>query len=170
MSWNTDTLGDFIILRSNGMPVYNFCVAVDDALMGITHVLRAEEHLPNALKQVVLFRALGFREPRFAHLSLILAPDRTKLSKRHGATSVGDFAQRGYLAAALRNFLALLGWNDGSTRELFEDATELADAFSLDRVTRSPAVFDVVKLNWMNGACGKFFGGLRGGESGTFCL
>lgn len=159
MSWSTDTLGDFIILRSNGVPVYNFCVAVDDALMRITHVLRAEEHLTNTLKQVLLFRALGFEEPRFAHLSLILAPDRSKLSKRHGATSVGEFAAKGYLPSALCNFLALLGWNDGTERELFTDADELGQVFTLERITKSPAVFDTVKLSWMNG---KFMGGPGG--------
>ena len=89
--FNTDNLGDFVILRSNGLPVYNFCVAVDDALMGITHVLRAEEHLPNTLRQLLIYDGLGFSPPLFGHMSLILAPDKSKLSKRHGATSVGEF-------------------------------------------------------------------------------
>lgn len=152
VTWNTNTLGDFVILRSNGQPVYNFCVAVDDATMKISHVLRAEEHLPNTLRQVLLYKALDFPQPTFGHMSLILAPDRSKLSKRHGATSVGDFRDEGYLADAMVNFLALLGWNegDGSEREIYSLA-DLCDAFSLGRITKSGAVFDKTKLSWMNG-------------------
>lgn len=152
VTWNTNTLGDFVILRSNGQPVYNFCVAVDDATMDISHVLRAEEHLPNTLRQVLLYRALGFKPPTFAHMSLILASDRSKLSKRHGATSVGEFRDEGYLPDAMVNFLALLGWNegDGSEREMYS-LSDLTDAFSLDRITKSGAVFDKTKLSWMNG-------------------
>lgn len=150
VSWSTDTLGDFVILRSNGLPVYNFCVAVDDALMRITHVLRAEEHLPNTLRQVLIYRALGFPAPSFGHVSLILAPDKSKLSKRHGATSVGEFRQEGYLAPAMVNFLSLLGWNDGTEQEIFA-VDELQEKFSLDRITKSAAVFDKTKLGWMNG-------------------
>ena len=150
VSWNTDTLGDFVILRSNGLPVYNFCVAIDDALMQITHVIRAEEHLPNTLRQVLIYKALGFPQPTFGHVSLILAPDRSKLSKRHGATSVGEFRQQGYLAAAMVNYLSLLGWNDGSEKEIYT-AEDLCEAFSLERITKSAAVFDKVKLSWMNG-------------------
>ncbi|PNW80349.1 hypothetical protein CHLRE_07g313700v5 [Chlamydomonas reinhardtii] len=150
VSWNTDTLGDFVLLRSNGMPVYNFCVAVDDALMGITHVLRAEEHLPNTLRQMLIYQALGFPVPTFGHVSLILAPDKSKLSKRHGATSVGEFRTQGYLAPAMINFLSLLGWNDGTEQEIFS-VEELTTKFSLDRITKSAAVFDKVKLGWMNG-------------------
>lgn len=150
VTWNTDNLGDFVILRSNGLPVYNFCVAIDDALMGITHVLRAEEHLPNTLRQVLIYNALGFTPPVFGHMSLILAPDKSKLSKRHGATSVGEFKQQGYLAPAMVNYLSLLGWNDGSEKEIYS-VEELQQAFTLDRITKSPAVFDKVKLAWMNG-------------------
>ena len=91
VTFNTDSLGDFVVMRSNGLPVYNFCVAVDDALMEVTHVLRAEEHLPNTLRQLLLYEALGIAPPQFGHMSLILAPDKSKLSKRHGATSVGEF-------------------------------------------------------------------------------
>jgi hypothetical protein len=130
-----DTLGDFVILRSNGLPVYNFCVAVDDALMGITHVLRAEEHLPNTLRQLLIYRALGFAQPVFGHMSLILAPDKSKLSKRHGATSVGEFKQQGYLAPAMVNYLSLLGWNDGTEREIY-GVDDLAQAFSVERITK----------------------------------
>lgn len=150
VAWSTDTLGDFVVLRSNGMPVYNFCVAIDDALMGITHVLRAEEHLPNTLRQVLIYQALGFPTPTFGHVSLILAPDKSKLSKRHGATSVGEFRQQGYLAPAMINFLSLLGWNDGSEQEIYT-VEELTAKFGLDRITKSAAVFDKVKLGWMNG-------------------
>ena len=150
VSWSTDTLGDFVLLRSNGLPVYNFCVAVDDALMRITHVLRAEEHLPNTLRQVLIYRALNFPTPTFGHMSLILAPDKSKLSKRHGATSVGEFKNEGYLAAAMVNFLSLLGWNDGTEQEIFS-IPELQERFSLDRITKSGAVFDKTKLGWMNG-------------------
>lgn len=150
VAWSTDTLGDFVVLRSNGLPVYNFCVAVDDALMRVTDVLRAEEHLPNTLRQVLVYEALGFPIPRFAHMSLILAPDRSKLSKRHGATSVGEFRAQGYLPQAMVNYLALLGWNDGTEQEVFS-AQELCDKFSVERITKSPAVFDRTKLSWMNG-------------------
>eukprot|EP00879_Flechtneria_rotunda_P020771 GHRR01021864.1.p1 GENE.GHRR01021864.1~~GHRR01021864.1.p1 ORF type:complete len:448 (+),score=164.27 GHRR01021864.1:350-1693(+) len=150
VTWNTDSLGDFVILRSNGLPVYNFCVAIDDALMGISHVLRAEEHLPNTLRQLLVYEALGFTPPAFGHMSLILAPDKSKLSKRHGATSVGDFKAQGYLAPAMVNYLSLLGWNDGTEKEIYT-VDELTDAFSLERITKSAAVFDKVKLSWMNG-------------------
>ena len=150
VGWDTDTLGDFVILRSNGIPVYNFCVAVDDATMGITHVLRAEEHLPNTLRQALVYDALEFKRPIFGHMSLILAPDRSKLSKRHGATSVGQFKEQGYLQKTMVNFLALLGWNDGTEKEIYE-VDELAPLFAIERINKSPAVFDTVKLNWMNG-------------------
>lgn len=150
VSWSTDTLGDFVIMRSNGLPVYNFCVAIDDALMRITHVIRAEEHLPNTLRQVLIYKALNFPTPNFGHVSLILAPDRSKLSKRHGATSVGEFREEGYLAPAMVNFLSLLGWNDGTEQEIF-NTEELQEKFSLDRITKSAAVFDKTKLAWMNG-------------------
>lgn len=150
VGWDTDTLGDFVILRSNGIPVYNFCVAVDDATMGITHVLRAEEHLPNTLRQALVYDALEFKRPIFGHMSLILAPGRSKLSKRHGATSVGQFKEQGYLQKTMVNFLALLGWNDGTEKEIYE-VDELAPLFEIERINKSPAVFDTVKLNWMNG-------------------
>lgn len=150
VSWNTNTLGDFVVLRSNGLPVYNFCVAIDDGLMGISHVVRAEEHLPNTLRQVLIYEALDMPQPVFAHVSLILAPDRSKLSKRHGATSVGQFREMGYLPDALVNYLALLGWNDGTEKEIFT-LPELVESFTLDRVTKSAAVFDIEKLKWMNG-------------------
>ncbi|KAG0605633.1 hypothetical protein M758_9G075200 [Ceratodon purpureus] len=150
VTWKKDTLGDFVVLRSNGQPVYNFCVAVDDATMKISHVIRAEEHLPNTLRQALIYNALGFSMPQFGHVSLILAPDRSKLSKRHGATSVGQFREMGYLASAMVNYLALLGWNDGSEDEIFT-VDQIIEKFSIDRVTKSGAIFDQTKLGWLNG-------------------
>ncbi|KAH9611017.1 hypothetical protein KSS87_008750 [Heliosperma pusillum] len=148
--WNLDTLGDFVIMRSNGQPVYNFCVTVDDATMAISHVIRAEEHLPNTLRQALIYKALGFPMPCFAHVSLILAPDRSKLSKRHGATSVGQFREMGYLPQALVNYLALLGWGDGTENEFFT-IDQLVEKFTIQRVNKSGAIFDSTKLRWMNG-------------------
>ncbi|WCJ32856.1 Glutamate--tRNA ligase [Euphorbia peplus] len=150
VSWNLDTLGDFVIMRSNGQPVYNFCVTVDDATMAISHVIRAEEHLPNTLRQALIYKALGFPMPSFAHVSLILAPDRSKLSKRHGATSVGQFREMGYLPQGMVNYLALLGWGDGTENE-FYTLEQLVEAFSIDRVNKHGAIFDSTKLRWMNG-------------------
>ncbi|GAB2225039.1 hypothetical protein Drorol1_Dr00005821 [Drosera rotundifolia] len=150
VTWNLNTLGDFVIMRSNGQPVYNFCVTVDDATMAISHVIRAEEHLPNTLRQALIYKALGFHMPYFAHLSLILAPDRSKLSKRHGATSVGQFKEMGYLPQAMVNYLALLGWGDGTENE-FYTLEELVQSFTIERVNKGGAIFDSVKLRWMNG-------------------
>ncbi|KAK7386213.1 hypothetical protein VNO78_26269 [Psophocarpus tetragonolobus] len=150
VSWNLDTLGDFVIMRSNGQPVYNFCVTVDDATMAISHVIRAEEHLPNTLRQALIYKALGFPMPYFAHVSLILAPDRSKLSKRHGATSVGQFREMGYLPDAMVNYLALLGWGDGTENEFFT-LDQLVEKFTIERVNKSGAIFDSTKLRWMNG-------------------
>ncbi|GKV02754.1 hypothetical protein SLEP1_g15149 [Rubroshorea leprosula] len=150
VSWNLNTLGDFVIMRSNGQPVYNFCVTVDDATMAISHVIRAEEHLPNTLRQALIYKALGLPMPSFAHVSLILAPDRSKLSKRHGATSVGQFREMGYLPQAMVNYLALLGWGDGTENEFFT-VEQLVEKFSIDRVNKHGAIFDSTKLRWMNG-------------------
>ncbi|KAJ1418649.1 hypothetical protein B484DRAFT_317370, partial [Ochromonadaceae sp. CCMP2298] len=150
VTWDANqALGDFIILRSNGFPVYNFCVAVDDADMQITHVVRAEEHLSNTLRQMLVLEALGFKPPTYAHCSLILGQDRAKLSKRHGATSVAQFSQQGFVPDAMVNYLANLGWNDGTDKEIYTPA-ELAQAFSLDRIVKSSAVFDMDKLRWIN--------------------
>jgi len=145
VSWNLDTLGDFVIMRSNGQPVYNFCVTVDDATMQISHVIRAEEHLPNTLRQALIYKALGFPMPSFAHVSLILAPDKSKLSKRHGATSVGQYKEMGYLPQAMVNYLALLGWGDGTENEFFT-IDDLVEKFTINRVNKSGAVFDATKL------------------------
>ena len=151
VTWDADaSLGDFIIMRSNGMPVYNFCVAVDDANMQITHVIRAEEHLTNTLRQMLILEALGYRPPTYAHCSLILGQDRSKLSKRHGATSVSQFAEQGFLPQAMMNYLANIGWNDGTPKEIYSPE-ELIAAFDLNRVIKSAAVFDMDKLRWING-------------------
>ena len=150
VEWKAGTLGDFIILRSSGMPVYNFCVVVDDALMGITHVVRAEEHLTNTHRQLILYEALGKQPPKFSHASLILGPDKSKLSKRHGATSVGQYAEQGFLPEAMINFLALLGWNEGNDREIYS-VQDLIEHFDLTKISKSPGVFDKEKLVWMNG-------------------
>lgn len=150
VAWDADaTLGDFILLRSNGVPVYNFCVAVDDALMGISTVVRAEEHLTNTVRQALVLDALGAPRPRYAHCSLILGEDKQKLSKRHGATSCNQFRLDGFLPDAMINYLALLGWNDGTDNEIFT-RDELIDAFQLHRVVKSPSVFDMEKLRWVN--------------------
>ena len=150
VTWDADaSLGDFIILRSNGMPVYNFCVAVDDANMKITHVIRAEEHLTNTLRQILILEALGYTPPTYAHCSLILGSDRSKLSKRHGATSVRQFSLQGFLPDAMMNYLATLGWNDGTTKEIYSPS-ELIAAFNMSRIVKSAAVFDLDRLTWMN--------------------
>ena len=150
VSWDAEaTVGDFILLRSNGVPVYNFCVAVDDATMGITTVVRAEEHLTNTLRQGLILDALGAPRPRYAHCALILGEDKQKLSKRHGATSCDQFRLDGFFPDAMINYLALLGWNDGTDNEIFS-REELIDAFDIDRVVKSPSVFDMDKLKWIN--------------------
>lgn len=150
VTWDADaSLGDFIILRSNGMPVYNFCVAVDDSSMRITHVIRAEEHLTNTLRQLLILEALGSKAPNYAHCSLILGSDRSKLSKRHGATSLKQFSEQGFLPEAMMNYLANLGWNDGTPKEIYSPQ-ELVDAFDLNRIIKSPSMFDFEKLRWVN--------------------
>jgi glutamyl-tRNA synthetase len=143
-------LDDLVIIRSDGFPTYNFASVVDDELMEITHVLRGAEHIPNTFRQLQIIEALGFRRPYYAHLPLLLNPDRTKLGKRFGAQYVGEYAAHGYLAEAVVNFLALLGWNPGDTREIFT-MEELVQAFRLDQVNKANAVFDLKKLEWLNG-------------------
>ena len=150
VEFSHEVISDFIIVRSTGMPVYNYVVVVDDALMDITHVIRGDDHLSNTPKQVALYEALGWPVPEFAHLSTILGKDRERLSKRHGATSIANFREMGVLPEALMNYLALLGWApSGGTREIFTPE-ELQKEFSLERVTPSPAVFDMEKLYWLN--------------------
>jgi glutamyl-tRNA synthetase/nondiscriminating glutamyl-tRNA synthetase len=150
VEFSNEVVSDPIILRSSGMPVYNYVVVIDDALMKITHVIRGDDHLSNTPKQVALYEALGWPVPEFAHLSTILGADRERLSKRHGATSIANFRDMGVLPEALVNYLALLGWAPpGGTREIFS-RDELIKEFSLERVTPSPAVFDMEKLYWLN--------------------
>ena len=145
-----EAVGDPIILRSSGIPVYNYVVVVDDGLMKITHVIRGDDHLSNTPKQVALYEALGWPVPEFAHLSTILGSDGKRLSKRHGATSIANFRDMGVLPEALMNYLALLGWApSGGTREIFSP-DELKKEFRLERVTPSAAVFDMEKLYWLN--------------------
>jgi nondiscriminating glutamyl-tRNA synthetase len=143
-------LGDFVISRPDGAPVYNFSAAIDDHEMAITHVIRGEEHISNTPRQILLFNALGFDLPNYAHVSIILAPDRTKLSKRHGATSVGEYRKIGFLPDALVNYLSLLGWNPGDEREVMTKEEIIRD-FVIEKMTKSPAIFDLKKLTWMNG-------------------
>ena len=146
----SDAVGDFILVRSSGVPVYNYVVTIDDALMKITHVIRGDDHISNTPRQVAIYEAFGWSLPQFAHLSTILGSDRERLSKRHGATSVASFREMGILPEALANYLALLGWGaEGGTRETFT-REELIAEFKLERVTPSPAVFDWDKLHWLN--------------------
>lgn len=146
---NRVSFDDYIIIKSNGMPTYNFACVVDDHTMGITHVIRAEEHLSNTPKQIIVYNALGYPVPQFAHVPMILAPDRSKLSKRHGATAVEEFRDEGYLPEAIVNYLALLGWSPGDDREIF-DINEIVSLFSLDHVSKNASIYDVKKLTWMN--------------------
>lgn len=150
VTWKKESLGDFIIVRSDGFPVYNFCVVVDDHDMDITHVIRAEEHLTNTHRQVLIYRAFGWDVPHFAHVSLILGQDRTKLSKRHGATSVSAYADEGFLPDAMVNYLTLLGWSSPDGLDVFSRDYAIKN-FSLDRVNSAPAVFDPQKFEWLNG-------------------
>jgi nondiscriminating glutamyl-tRNA synthetase len=150
VTWRKESLGDFVIVRSDGMPVYNFSVVVDDHDMEITHVIRAEEHLTNTHRQVLIYRAMGWDVPQFAHVSLILGQDRTKLSKRHGATSVSAYADEGYLPDAMLNYLTLLGWSSSEGVEVFSREYAI-EHFSLGRVNSAPAVFDPQKFEWLNG-------------------
>lgn len=150
VTFENAVLDDFILVKSDGMPTYNFACVVDDAAMEISHVVRAEEHLSNTPKQILLYQALGYRLPVFAHVPMILAPDRSKLSKRHGATSVEEFRDQGYLPEALINYLALLGWSPEDGVEI-RPREEIVRLFSLERVSRTAAIYDVKKLTWMNG-------------------
>lgn len=147
--FENSTLDDFIIMKSNGIATYNFACVVDDQNMRITHVIRAEEHLSNTPKQILIYRALGYPLPQFAHVPMILAPDRSKLSKRHGATAVEEFREQGYLAPAIVNYLALLGWSPGDDREILS-REETVSLFSLEAINKSAAIYDVRKLTWLN--------------------
>ena len=149
VTFNARELDDFIIFRSDGTPTYNFATVVDDALMGITHIIRGDDHLSNTPRQIMVYEALGAPVPEFAHISMILGPDGKKLSKRHGATSVEEYRDAGYLSDAFVNYLALLGWSlDGETTIVPRDV--LASQFSLDHVSKNPAKSDPERLNWIN--------------------
>lgn len=148
--FESNGIGDYVIVKSDGIPTYNFAVVLDDALMEITHVIRGEEHLSNTPRQILIYQALGLKAPQFAHVSLILGKDRSKMSKRHGATAIEQYQSKGYLPEALVNFLVLLGWSPVGEEEIFS-LDELVQQFSLDRVAKNPAVFDLDKLNWING-------------------
>jgi len=148
ITFNCEELDDLIILRSDGTPTYNFTVVVDDALMGITHIIRGDDHINNTPRQILIYEALGYRVPNFAHVPLIHGKDRTRLSKRHGATSLLEYKNEGFLPEALMNYLARLGWAYGDQEIFSKD--ELIEKFDLDHVGKSPAIFDMDKLKWLN--------------------
>ena len=150
VEWQNALLDDFILLKSDGFPTYHLAVVTDDHLMQISHVLRAEEWLPSAPRHLQLYQALGYPLPQYGHLPMILGPDRTKLSKRHGATAIGEYREEGYLPDALRNFMVLLGWSLDDKTEVMPLST-IRDNFTLDRVGKPAAIFDREKLAWMNG-------------------
>ena len=143
-------VGDFVILRSNGFPTFNFCNVVDDHLQEISHVIRGEDHLNNTLRQIMLYEALGVDAPEFAHLSLLIGEDRQKLSKRHGATSTKLYKDDSYLPQALCNYLTLLGWSHPDEKNIFTNK-DLNNCFNLERFSKSPAIYDIKKLAWTNG-------------------
>ncbi len=151
VSFKNEEIADFIIMKSDGFPTYNFACVIDDWLMGITHVLRADEHLSNTPKQMMIYRALSAPMPKFGHVPMILAPDRSKLSKRHGAQTVEEFRDKGYLAEAIVNYIALLGWTPPDATKEIMTLEEMAEEFDLSRVSFTAAVYDVQKLTWMNG-------------------
>jgi nondiscriminating glutamyl-tRNA synthetase len=161
-----EALGDFVILRSDGVPTYNYAAVVDDHLMQITHVIRGDDHVVNTPKQIMIYEAFGWPLPQFCHMPLILGPDRERLSKRHGATSVDEYAGKGYLPDALINFLSLLGWSSASGEEILS-RRRLVEEFSFERLSNAAAIFDVVKLNWMNGV---YIRNMELGELTAVCL
>ena len=150
LKFDTSLIGDFVIMKSNGTPTYNFAVVIDDMLMKISHIIRGEDHISNTPKQILIYEALGAKVPEFGHLGMILAPDRSKLSKRHGATAVSDFVKEGYLTDALINFVALLGWAPSDAVEI-KTVNEIAQDFRINEVSSSNSIFEYDKLNWMNG-------------------
>lgn len=148
--FDNENLDDFVILKNDGTPTYNFAAVVDDSTMDISHVIRGDDHLSNTPKQIALYEALGYTQPQFAHLPMIIGPDKKRLSKRHGATSIDEYKDKGYLPEALLNYLALLGWGFDEKTTFFS-MKELIKYFSLQKVSKNPAVFDIQKLSWMNG-------------------
>ncbi len=151
VSFENEEIADFIIMKSDGLPTYNFACVIDDWLMGITHVLRADEHLSNTPRQMLIYRALSAPMPKFGHVPMILAPDRSKLSKRHGAQTVEEFRGKGYLPEAIVNYIALLGWTPSDSTKEIMTLEELIEEFDLSRVSSTASVYDVKKLTWMNG-------------------
>ena len=149
LKFDTGLIGDFVIMKSNGTPTYNFAVVIDDMLMKISHIIRGEDHISNTPKQILIYEALGAEIPKFGHLGMILAPDRSKLSKRHGATAVSEFVEKGYLIDALVNFVALLGWSPSDGVEI-KTVEEIAADFRIHDVSSSNSIFEYDKLNWMN--------------------
>ena len=147
---NTETMGDFVLAKDLDTALFNFTCAVDDVEMEITHVIRGEDHIPNTPKQILIIRALGFEEPKYAHLSLILGTDKKKLSKRTGKTSLIDYKNDGYLPEAVLNFIAFLGWNPGTEKEIYSMNELIAD-FSIEKIQKSAAIFNIDKLDWING-------------------
>jgi glutamyl-tRNA synthetase len=150
VKFENQQLDDFILLRSDGLPTYHLAVVVDDQHMNITHVIRGDDHLSNTPKHILLYEAFGWAPPVFAHVPLILGPDKQRLSKRHGATSIEEYEKAGYLPEAVFNFLTLLGWSPGDDREIFS-REQLIEAFDLSGISKKSAVFDERKLEWMNG-------------------
>ena len=150
ITFDASLIEDFVILKADGFPTYNFACVVDDADMGITHIIRGDDHISNTPKQIALYKAFGFKMPEFAHIPMILGEDGSRLSKRHGATSVTEYRDRGYLPHALVNFLALLGWSPGNDQEIIS-ITEMIEKFTLKRVNKTSAQFNSIKLDWMNG-------------------
>lgn len=149
VTFDTTELGDFVIAKNVDEPLYHLAVVVDDYEMGVTHIIRGEDHISNTPRQILILEALGFERPTYAHIPLILAPDRTKLSKRHGAVSVNEYRKQGIMPQALVNYLALLGWNPGTDQEIFT-LDELVKVFDLSRVHKGGAIFDEKKLAWVN--------------------
>ena len=150
LHFDNSLIGDFVIMKSNGTPTYNFAVVIDDMEMKISHIIRGEDHISNTAKQIMIYNALGAEIPKFGHLGMILAPDRSKLSKRHGATAVSEFVEKGYLTEALFNFVALLGWSPSDGQEI-KTLDEIAADFRIGEVSSSNSIFEYDKLNWMNG-------------------
>jgi nondiscriminating glutamyl-tRNA synthetase len=150
IKFSSEVISDFVLIKSDGTPSYNFAVVVDDNNMGITHVLRGEDHITNTARQIMLFESLGYEIPYFSHLSMILGKDGTKLSKRHGATTLTQYKEEGYLKEAMANYLSLLSWAPRDNEEIFL-LNEIFDKFKISDITKNPAIFDVDKLNWLNG-------------------
>jgi len=149
VNFEGELLSDFVIVKSDGIPTYNFAVVIDDALMDISNIIRGDDHISNTPKQILIYEALGFNLPKFAHLPMIMGSDHTRLSKRHGATSVMEYKEIGYIPEAVVNYIAHLGWSSGDEREIFS-LEELVKEFSLDKISKHAAVFSIDKLNWFN--------------------